>query len=344
MTGPTKASGRPKKPTAQDVAELAGVSPSTVSLVLQNKGSIPEDTREKVRWAVDQTGYERPRVARSARKTQAIAVVVEDIENPYFAELYSGIDLASDEKNRLSLLLSSKGAVDRQVQLLRDVQEIGCAGAILVPVDGSANETREAIGNLRLPVVLGVRRLDQGAFDYVGPDYFQGMQLATRHLLGLGHRKITFAGGLPNNSAFAERLGGFRISVASHTGGEVAVEEMHGPITSQFGVEAMEAILARPDRSTAVIGYNDQVAFGLMSAARENGLTPGKDIAIVGFDDVKASALRNIPLTTISTPPPRLGQELVRLLEARIAEPDADPVSVILPPALKIRESCCPPK
>lgn len=334
------------RPTLRQVADLAGVSPSTVSLVLQNKGNLPDETRAKVQVAAERAGYRRPAARRTETpggKVMPVGVIADDIQNPYYAELYNAIDTAPAPSGRLPLLASSHGSIERQVSLLRGLWEMGCAGVLLIPANGSGQETLDVIRELHIPVVLGVRHLGFGTFDYVGPNYFLGMQMATNHLLDLGHRRIAFVGGEAANSAYSERLGGFRMSLSAAAGLRPEAIEIAGPPNGDFGAQAMADLLARPDPPTAVIAYNDQLAFGLMSGAREAGLVPGRDIAIVGFDDIRASALRNVPLTTVSTPPSRIGEEMWRLLEARIADPDADPVNIIPPPVLKVRKSCGPP-
>lgn len=147
-----------------------------------------------------------------------------------------------------------------------------------------------------------------------------------------------------NDSEFDFREAETRICRADDKIGEQGKTfAMEGPPTSEFGVEAMAKILALKEPPSAVIAYNDQLAFGLMSGARDVGLTPGKDIAIVGFDDVRASAVRNVPLTTVSTPPSRIGAELARLLMARIKDGGAAAVNIIPPPRLIIRKSCGAP-
>jgi len=333
-----------RRPTLKRVAELAGVSPSTVSLVMQNKGNLPDATRERVRAAAERAGY-RPAAMRrneASGTTTPTGVIVDDLQNPYFAELHDAVDIALAPSGRLPLLVSSRGSVQRQVGLLRDLVGMGCAGALLIPTAGSGQETLDAIRRLRMPVVLGVRHLGFGTFDYVGPNYFSGMQLATNHLLALGHRRIAFVGGIDGNQAYLDRLAGLRIAISRADGEPVEVLEIGGPPTSEFGLKAMADLLALRDPPTAVIGYNDQLAFGLMAGAREAGLAVGRDISIVGFDDLRASALRTVPLTTVSTPPSRIGEEMARLLEARINNPDAEPVNIIPPPVLKVRKTCGP--
>lgn len=330
-----------KNPTVKTVAKSAGVSPSTVSLVLQNKGSIPETTRARVVAAIEATGYKRP-LRRQDGRIKTVAIIADDIENPYYAELYHGIDTILANDGYLTVMMSSNGTAERQNFLLEGLAQLKVAGAIVVPANGSGQETLNLIGELDFPVVFGVRHLGFGAFDYVGPNYFLGMQLAARHLIELGHKTIAFVGGEAENTAYAERIGGFRMATSAENNSDLTTYEIKGPPTSQFGVEAMEQILKLSPRPTALIAYNDLLAFGLMSGAAELGIKPGRDISIVGFDDIRASALRNIPLTTVSTPPTRIGQECARLLKARVADPNHKAVSVIPPPILKIRKSCGP--
>ncbi|MFV2093565.1 MAG: substrate-binding domain-containing protein, partial [Hyphomicrobiales bacterium] len=270
-------------------------------------------------------------------------VIADDIENPYFAEFFKAIYTAVGDPTLMPMLLSSDGSVKRQSRLLQNLGDLGCAGAILVPANGSGQETLDLIKTLQMPVVLGNRHLGFGAFDYVGPNFFQGMQMATQHLLDLGHRRLAFVGGESQNTAYTERLGGFRVTISNAAAKDVQVSEIQGPPTHQFGVESMSAMIAMQHPPTAIIAYNDLLAFGLMSGARDAGLTPGKDIAIVGFDDVRGAAQRNVPLTTVSTPPSRIGLEAARLLKARIDDASAEPVNIIPPPVLMIRQSCGAP-
>ena len=330
-----------KKPTLKTVAETAGVSASTVSLVLQNKGSFPESTRARVMDAIESTGYQRTTRRRGAG-IKTVAVIADDIENPYYAELFSAIDAELMKDGYLTMMVSANGSEERQCVLLEGLAQMGVSGAIVIPVNGSGEATLDLIGRLDFPVVFGVRHLGFGTFDYVGPNYFLGMQIATQHLLELGHRSIAFVGGEDKNSAYAERIGGFRMAISACTDPNLKTVEIQGPPTSQFGIQVFEQIEALDPKPTAIIAYNDLLAFGLVSGAAQRGLRPGTDISIVGFDDVRASAVRNIPLTTISTPPLRIGQELARLLKTREADPNQDAVNIIPPPVLKIRKTCGP--
>ena len=335
-------SGALKKTTVKTIAQMAEVSPATVSLVLHGKGNLPEKTRTRVRQAIERSGYVRPVAKRLPSSINAIGVIVYDIENSYSGELFKGLEGEFQDQNIVSMMLSSNNVVERQNFLLAHLDQWGCAGAILIPANGSGHETLSIIQNLRMPIVLGVRHLGFGTFDYVGPNYFQGMSLATQHLIDLGHKRIAFVGGEANNSAYSERLGGFRMTIAR--AGDVESLEIQGPTTSsQFGIDAMADILRMKNPPTAIIAYNDQLAFGLMHAATEAGIVPGKDIAIVGFDDIRVSELQSIPLTTVSTPPSRIGLEMARLLKSRIDGNDGEPVNIIPPPVLKVRSSCGAP-
>jgi DNA-binding LacI/PurR family transcriptional regulator len=332
------------KPTIRDVARMADVSPSTVSLVIQDKGNLPSDTRARVQDAIGRLKYRPLRSRRAHTRAGPVALIVEEPENPYYAELYNAVDAVICERGLLTVMISSRGSVERQTLLLNSLRELRCSGALLVPVNGSGGETLDAISqNSDIPIVLGVRHLGFGIYDYVGPNYFLGMQLATRHVLALGHKRIAFVGGLPENSAYYERVSGFRICVASASPGSIEAIELQGSPTIEFGASAMAELGMLSQAPTAVIGYNDLVSFGLMFSARESGLTVGRDITVVGFDDIRGAAQLAVPLTTISTPPSRIGAEMARLLTARFDKPAAEPVNIIPPPVLKIRKSCGPP-
>jgi LacI family transcriptional regulator len=332
-----------RRPTLKEVGEAANVSATTVSLVLQQKGSIPNLTRQRVLEAIESTGYERQRRSRSSAAGKPVGILSDDIENPYYAELFAAVDIELSAYGLVPVLMYSQGSVERQCGLLRSLGDWGAAGALVIPVNGSGEETLNVVKELHLPVVFGVRHLGFGSFDYVGPNYFQGMQIATRYLIELGHRRIAFVGGLPENTAYLERLAGFRMTLSSEGLATPSSYEIIGPPTAQFGTELMSRVLSLRERPTAVIAYNDQVAFGLMAAARDAGLVPGRDISLVGFDDVRAAALGSIPLTTVSTPPSRVGQEMGRLLRRRLNDDVEDPLNIIPPPLLKIRASSGPP-
>jgi LacI family transcriptional regulator len=335
---------RRKRPTLKTVSAVAGVSPSTVSLVVQGKGNLPDATRKRVLQAIEQTGYQRPATKqRSSPNGNAVGIIGEDIKNPYYSELVDAVSDALSERAMYPVLVSSQGDVERQDFLLRQLYELGVCGIILIPANGSADKTLDLINELDVPIVLGVRHLGFGSFDYVGPNYYLGMQLATRHLIELGHKRIAFVGGEPDNTAYSDRVAAFRMSLETAGLRAFANLEIPGPPTSEFGFEILPNVVKMKKPPTGIIAYNDITAFGLMAAVRDMGRVPGQDISIIGFDDIREASRSSVPLTTVSTPPDRVGRELGSLLLSRIKNPSAEPVNIIPPPKLMVRASCCAP-
>ncbi len=187
--------------------------------------------------------------------------------------------------------------------------------------------------------MVAQRRIEGFPTDYVGPDYAAGMEMVTEHLIALGHTHIGFIGGLRRISPLAERLTGFRRALRRH-------KLKSGPVVPcpvldrADGYAAARSLLAAGDHPTALVCYNDVVAFGVMLALTEHGLTPGRDVAVVGCDDVAEAGLHRPALTTFTTDPRVVGREAARLLLRRIESPHLPPEQIIIPPRLVIRQSC----
>jgi LacI family transcriptional regulator len=178
------------------------------------------------------------------------------------------------------------------------------------------------------------------AADYVGADNVGGAQLAVEHLIEHGHRRIGFVGGPANASARHDRLRGYRHALERHDLTVDEALERTSPTTQQGGNRAMRALLEQKDPPTAVLCYNDVVAFGATLAIQAFGRQVGHDVAVIGFDDISEAALWQPPLTTIGVAPRRIGEEAARLLLDRVAQPERPPRQIILSPQLVVRQSC----
>ncbi|WP_127562866.1 MULTISPECIES: LacI family DNA-binding transcriptional regulator [Nioella] len=330
-----------KKVTLKDVAEMAGVSPATVSLVVQGKGNLKDETRESVLRTIEETGYSRK--APSTRKVQGaqFALVVDDIANPYFHALYEGLDKVLADAGACTSILSTHDSIARQRQLLHDLWESGIAGVVLVPATGTTYLDLQEFENRRRPLLMAVRRIGQSPFDYVGANPMVGMQLATEHLAALGHEKIGFIGGYQKNFAYSERYAGFASSLMSHGLELDPTLIRNGGSTRAFGYSAARDVLAAKNHPTALIGYNDLVAIGIMDAVVASGLRVGKDIAVIGYDDIPEAALQPVPLTSVATPAEKLGEMVGQALQSwSLDRSSGSPLDITYPPRLIVRESC----
>lgn len=330
-----------KKVTLKDVAELAGVSQATVSLVVQGKGHLKDETRKSVIKTIKQSGYARKAPATRKAQGAQFALVVDDISNPYFHALYEGLDKVLMEAKAYTSILSSHDSIARQRQLLSDLWNSDIAGVVLVPATGTTHLDLETFDNRRRPLFMAVRRIGQTPFDYVGANPMVGMQIATEHLVSLGHEKIGFIGGFQKNFAYSERYAGLASSLMKNG---LTLEPdfiMNGGSTREFGRTAVKEIFTKGNRPTALIAYNDLVAFGMMDAINAAGLRVGKDIAVIGYDDIPEAKLQLVPLTSVATPAAKLGELVGRALQNWSQDRiEGSPLDITYPPRLVIRESC----
>ncbi|OCK59891.1 substrate-binding domain-containing protein [Bradyrhizobium sp. LMTR 3] len=331
-----------KRATIHDVARAANVSPATVSLVVHDKGQLSKPTRERVMEAIDAVGYEPRRIeGRPRRRRQSMyCLVVDDIRNPYFHELYKGITDALDPAEAIVTIASTEDQIERQTLVLDNLAQSSVDGVIVVPASGAQPEDLEKLANTDIPHLLVVRNIGHGALDYIGGNPMLGTVMAAEHLIALGHRRIAFVGGYVNNFAFHERYVGFISTMMKHN---IPVEDgfiVNGGSTKAFGREAASRLLNGPDRPTAFLGYNDLVAIGIMNAISDMGLMVGKDIAVVGYDDIPEAADQPVALTTIATPAYQLGKIVANSLSRMSMEAGRSPINITFPPTLVKRESC----
>jgi LacI family transcriptional regulator len=327
--------------TINQVAALAGVSPTTVSHVLSGKRLVAEETRDTVHAAIRTLGYRPNHVARSlrTRRSHMIAVVVPDITNTFYSVLTRGLADTLDGQAYGTYVCNTDGLLDRETTFLDDMLDRGADGIVLAAVD------RASVGALKpadlgVPVVCVGHGLDHPRIDVVTVDDEQGSYEATRHLLLRKPRRVAMIQG-PIDA------GGNRIVGFSRAMGEArrAVDPrlmMIGDWTRRGGHQAMQQLLAgsarqRPD---AVFCANDLMAIGAVDALREAGLAVPDEVAVVGFDDVDAATIVHPSLTTVVNPSYDIGASAGRLLLSRLSgEYDGAGREVGLPCPLVVRES-----
>lgn len=331
-----------KRVTLLDVANAAGLSRATVSLVLRDSPLVAEGTRKRVQEVMQDLGYVYHRSAANMRshKSHTIGLVVADITNPFFAEMAVSIGTQLDRANYVSLLFNTSEMLTKQEQLLSTMQEYSADGILLCPARGTPLATIEKLQRSRLPFVLFARYVPGIQADYVGADNIVGARAAVEHLISLGHRKIAFIGGPLNISSRKEREQGWRQAQTDHN---LPINEsfvVTTAATREGGSEAIRQLLQFPDKPTACLCFNDVVAFGVMLGLQSMKLQPGSDFAVIGFDDVAESAMTQPTLTTMAVSPRQIGEQAVQLLLNLIENPGQLPRKIILQPQLIIRESC----
>lgn len=324
-----------------DVAAHAGVSRATVSLVLRKSPLVKAETRAKVEEAMAGLGYVYNRSAANLRSgaSRTVGLVLCEITTPNFAQLTAGIDEVLGTEGYMAFIGNAAEDAARQREVLVRMQEHGVDGLVVVASENTRADALEEGACARMPCVLAQRRVEGFPADYVGPDYGAGMELITEHLIGLGHRNIAFIGGVRRIAPLAERMAGFHRALRRHKLKSGAVVPC-AVIDRSSGYTAARELLAKGDIPSAIVCYNDVVAFGVMLALDERGLVPGRDVAVVGCDDVDEAGLHRPALTTFTTDPRVVGREAARLLLRRIAHPERPREEIIIPPRLVIRQSC----
>jgi DNA-binding LacI/PurR family transcriptional regulator len=353
-TAPTRSS---RTTTGRDVAALAGVSPSAVSLVLNGGGrrhGLSQATEARVLSAAAALDYVPNQAARSLRRrrTNVVTFMTSELGNPYFAEVAAAAQLAALARGYVLDIIAADGEA-AELDALARLRGGGTSDGLVIH-GGSARVgaelrqlARRGIGCVVVQdsVVQDSVVQDSGedpGIPCVRVDLQAGARLATRHLIGLGHRRIAhvtdarLAGAARN-----DRLSGYRQALAE--AGLPADPDLLAPGENSLagGEAAMRALLARPGlRPTAVFVFNDQMAVGGLHALRRLGLAVPEDIAVVGFDGIALGAYTTPALTTVDHPRQELGrlaaETLLDLLQG--GRPEAAPRT--LPVRLVVRQSC----
>lgn len=307
-----------KRPTLADIASAAGVSRATVSLVVRRSPLVAEDTRARVEQVMAELDYVRDIGAARLRNnsSRTVGVLVPNLVNPFFTEFLIGVEQVMGQQDRVVLLANSEDDPGRQWDTIQRFRGHGVDGVILCPAEGTDASVPARIRAWGLPVVQALREIGTNETDYAGADYVEGVGLAMRHLVELGHRRIAFLSVRARTSAREERLRGFSRALKEtglQSGGIVEAE-----LSWEGASQAAVAILALEPRPTAVLCFNDVLAAGLMLGLRIVGVLPGEDMAVVGLDDLPLAELTFPALTSVAMNPRAIGAGAARLLTRRL--------------------------
>jgi DNA-binding LacI/PurR family transcriptional regulator len=336
-----------KRVTSQDVAELAGVSRTTVSFVLNDVPGvkISEETRQRVLEAASQLDYYPASAARSlaSGRTNAIGLVLCQSPNSIFAdaflpEVIHGLGEMAQGRG-FRILLQSVEDVTHPEAYIDLVREKYIDGLI---VSGPRYDDAQLLQLAQegFPIVL-LGQLNDASFSFVDVDNVGAARMATEHLIALGHRRIgLITNAPPQYTASRDRLRGYRLALEAYGLPYDDNLVRYGNFREESGYEAMTQVLALAEQPTAMFVACDLVAFGAMEAIKEQGLAIPGDIAVVGFDDVRLANYVDPPLTTVHLPAYEQGQRAADLLIRLINREEIEETQVLLETKLVIRESC----
>lgn len=334
-----------RKVTVTDIALASGVSRATVSLVLRGSPLVHADTRARVEAELKRQNYVYNRGAANLRRqtSSSIALVINDLSNPFFAEFAAGVDEALGKEGYVTLLGSTGESPQRQQAVLESLIEHDPAGMILSPAEHSDGESVQRLLGAHAAVLVFNRELPGADWDFLALDNRRGARLATEHLLSLGHRRIAFFGGHADSSSCQQRRRGY--DEAMHAAG--LSPEPHWLVecapTRVEAARETETLLTGDPALTAAVCYNDNVALGLKLGLLARGIRAGETFALTGFDDIPEAALSTPPLTTLAVEPRERGRQAAELLLERVRDRDAPTRRIIAPVQLVVRGSSGPP-
>ncbi|OZV81492.1 hypothetical protein CA850_09900 [Micromonospora echinospora] len=321
-----------------DVAKAAGVSPATVSRVL-NGGSVSSERAARVRAACEDLGFRPNRVARGLRRQRSdvLALIISDIENPFFTALARGVEDVARASNLSVVLCNADDNPEKEAEYLDVALAEHMAGVIIFPASLAETDVT-ALLDRGVPVVAVDRSPESAAIDTVTADDENGAYVATRHLLDEGYRRVACITGPRASSAATERLRGFlrahRESEAPRRRPRVAYADFR----VRGGYQAMGELLDLAEPPDAVLTTNSLMAAGALEALYDRDLRP-PEIGVATFGDTFWAHLVQPALTTVHQPAYEIGQAAAELLFKRRHAPDIEPQRLVLPTRLQIRSS-----
>lgn len=325
----------------KDVALRAQVSTTTVSHVVNHTRFVSDKVRQEVESAIRALNYVPSAVARSLKSnsTKTIGMLIPNCSNPYFAEIVRSVEDHCFGAGYTLILCNTDDDPHRQSTYLQVLSEKRIDGMIIIST-GEDKDLLRMLQGLQIPTVLLDREIDHVNCDLVETAHLQGGQMATDHLIALGHRRIACLAGPANLNSSAQRIEGWRSTLAKAGLTEESSELLwHSDFSSQGGFNTMKAILASAQVPTAVFVCNDLMSIGALSAAHEAGVQVPQDMSLIGFDDIELAKFSSPALTTMAQPKRRIGVAAVDMLLERIQGGRVQARQVILRPELIVRHS-----
>ncbi|HHB90231.1 MAG TPA: LacI family transcriptional regulator [Anaerolineae bacterium] len=298
----------------KDIAQLAGVSHSTVSRALQGTGRMSEETRERILTIAEELGYTPDALAQSLvrGRTKTVGVVVTTIADPFVAGIIDGIEQVAGDAGYTVILGASHMDPEREMAVVENLRQRR-VDAVIVTASRVGSHYTEHLQRFGVPIVL-VNNMVEGEYLYaIACDQREGARCATRHLLELGHKRIAYVGSPFREHSSQERQQGYEDAL--HEAGVTPDPSLIStpPLTQDVAVGRRAFQELWPQRPTAIFAYNDLTAIGIMLAAREMRVRIPQDISLVGFDDIEVTEYVTPPLTTVHQPRQAMGRAAMEM-------------------------------
>lgn len=342
-SSPSQPRARPEPATVQDVARLAGVSPATVSRILNGSARVVDEKRLAVEAAIQKLKFRPNLSARGLRSgcTHTIGLLTQELESPYFASASKGVDEALTGSGYAPIVVP--GHWNPQEELERVALLMARKVDALVVLGGRLSDAQITELAQQQPVAVIGRRLAAPRVFSFYQDQVEGGRLATEHLIALGHRRIAHIAGPANHADALERKEGFMLA---HRQAGLTVDPsllVEGDFMEGGGISAMEALLTSGRRFTAVFCANDQSLWGAKLALYRRGVMVPAQMSLVGFDDLPQSQYMSPPVTTIRQHTFAMGQAAAWALLAELGAAAGREAPHVPPIQLQVRETSAAP-
>jgi DNA-binding LacI/PurR family transcriptional regulator len=324
----------------EDVARAAHVSRALVSLVMRDRPNVSADRRRRVQEAAARLGYRPNAMARSlaSRRSKTVGVILDDLRNPFFAEIAGGVEELASELGYQLLLGAGGRQARRERAALSALLEYRVDGLILVSPRMRGADIAGAATDA--PLVIVGRQLRGVDADFVLVDERHGADLVLSHLVGLGHERIAHVDGGKGAAGPQRRAAYVRGMKERRLGRHVRV--IQGDFTEEAGVNAARQLLSEAELPTAVFAANDMVAAGLLGGFDRAGVDVPGQVSIVGYDNISIAHLAHVSLTTVDQPRTEMGRLGLELLLDRIKHRRPSIVRLV-EPTLVVRSTTAAP-
>lgn len=318
----------------REVAKLAGVSPSTVSRVINGTANVDADKKERVLKAIDESGFTPNEVARSLFKksSKTIGVIIPSITNPFFTEMSSAVEHTADRYGYRMTLCNTDGSLEKEKNAISMLTAMNVDGIIITT---SNHELKKVLEHCETPIVTIDRAIARNnAGGYIHCDNFEGGRLAAEHLSDCGCRSIVCVRGIQQVSSARERFEGYLEVCRERKLQEQSVEcdyEFHQ------GPQMVEELLQKYPDVDGIIACNDMVAISIYKMLSRRGIRVPEDIQLIGYDNIFLSGLMTPEFTTIEQPIEKMGVRAVEMLIRR--EADTGYQEYIFSPKLIVRDT-----
>ncbi|MGB7875782.1 MAG: LacI family DNA-binding transcriptional regulator [Anaerolineales bacterium] len=330
--------------TIKDIAKRVGLSVTTVSRALNDYDDVSAETKELIRRTAEEMGYVPNTLAQrfQKRKTDTIGLILPTFgprfSDPFFSELLAGIGNKA-ANHRYDLLVSTHSPGEEELQAYRQTVRGNRVDGLVVVRTRKNDKRIEYLRSVEFPFVVFGRIEGELDFPFVDEDGVSGFRLVAEHLTNLGHRRIACIASPPDLMFSQYRLEGLRSRLQELNFPLDPDLVRIGDLTQRSGYEQATELFDLANPPTAIVAFNDLMAFGAMSAAQNRGLVVGSDISITGFDNTPMASHSHPPLTTVDQPIYQIGSMVCEMLIKCIKGEDLEQRQVLLQPELNIRES-----